>query len=300
MSQQLIDIGVLPDDRLGDSLRAAGQKINANFTELYPSYTRTRLSGNVTLYVATTGNDSNTGLTIGSPFLTIQKAVDVAYANYIVPFGFTVTIQMADGTYSLSSAVTIRSDMLGTGITTRHLIINGNSGTPANVIVQNSTSHCFLVYRSFVEFTNFEMRCTAAGSACMWSEAGGRISIGSGIRFGASAAAQAHINLFYGSYCFSSGHTISGGSARHVNLQFGSTLRVNGTLTFSGTPTFSSTLLQAQFGSLLDLTGAGYSGSITGSQYSVAYRSTVASVNTIPGTAGAVSNGGRLVTISRR
>ena len=35
MAQELIDIGALADDGTGDTIRNAGRKINANFTEVY-------------------------------------------------------------------------------------------------------------------------------------------------------------------------------------------------------------------------------------------------------------------------
>ena len=35
MAQELINIGALADDGTGDTIRNAGRKINANFTELY-------------------------------------------------------------------------------------------------------------------------------------------------------------------------------------------------------------------------------------------------------------------------
>jgi len=35
MAKQTINVGATPNDRSGDSLRSAFQKINANFTELY-------------------------------------------------------------------------------------------------------------------------------------------------------------------------------------------------------------------------------------------------------------------------
>lgn len=35
MAQKIINIGTLPNDRSGDPLRVAFQKINDNFTELY-------------------------------------------------------------------------------------------------------------------------------------------------------------------------------------------------------------------------------------------------------------------------
>jgi len=38
MAQQTINIGASANDGTGDTLRAAGAKINANFTELYDDY----------------------------------------------------------------------------------------------------------------------------------------------------------------------------------------------------------------------------------------------------------------------
>jgi len=35
MTKQIINVGTDPNDRSGDSLRTAFQKVNANFTELY-------------------------------------------------------------------------------------------------------------------------------------------------------------------------------------------------------------------------------------------------------------------------
>lgn len=37
MAQQMINLGAVADDGTGDTLRAGGQKINENFTELYTS-----------------------------------------------------------------------------------------------------------------------------------------------------------------------------------------------------------------------------------------------------------------------
>jgi hypothetical protein len=38
MAKQTINVGTSPNDRKGDSLRAAFQKVNANFTELYTAF----------------------------------------------------------------------------------------------------------------------------------------------------------------------------------------------------------------------------------------------------------------------
>ncbi len=45
MTKQVINVGTTANDKKGDSLRAAFQKVNANFTELYTStYTPTTAS----------------------------------------------------------------------------------------------------------------------------------------------------------------------------------------------------------------------------------------------------------------
>lgn len=300
MSRQTIDLGTIPYVG-GDSPRTAGGKINDNFTELYPYFTRERLAADVTLYVATTGNDSNDGLTVGTPFLTIQKGVNVALANYIIPSGKRVRVQIANGTYTLSSAITIRGHRMGSeAVPYRSLLIIGNTGSPSSVIVQSSVSNVFLIYNQFVEIQGLELRCTAAGSACIWAENFGRPSLAA-MRFGPSVGSQAHINLFYNSYLFTGSFTVSGSSARLLNLSYNSQFRMGvSTITFSGGPTFSSTLMAVNQGSLVDCTGVVYSGAITGSQYVVGTLGMIVSTNTVPGTAGSTGTGGRVINTNWR
>jgi hypothetical protein len=62
------------------------------------------ITANTTLYIATTGNDTTGNGTSGTPWLTVAKAM-----SYLAPFAIsssaTVTIQLADGTYSITSAI---------------------------------------------------------------------------------------------------------------------------------------------------------------------------------------------------
>jgi hypothetical protein len=69
-------------------------------------------------YVATTGSDANSGTSTGTPFATIQKALDTA------PRG--ATVHLASGTY-LQDAVTIRSGVTITGPSTAVVKGAGNS-----------------------------------------------------------------------------------------------------------------------------------------------------------------------------
>src|SRR5690606_6562686 len=69
------------------------------------------LTADRTYYVRTDGSDANSGLanTAGGAFLTIQKAIQVAAG--INNNGFTITIQLANGTYN--SGGSIRGPWIG-------------------------------------------------------------------------------------------------------------------------------------------------------------------------------------------
>src|ERR1019366_1497903 len=87
--------------------------------------TRPLVLANFTYYVRTDGSDSNTGLanTSGAAFLTIQKAVTIVQGLDLN--GFTVTIQVADGTYT--GGVSANVPFVGGTV-----LLNGNTTTPAN------------------------------------------------------------------------------------------------------------------------------------------------------------------------
>ena len=68
--------------------------------------TRLRISANTTIYVATTGSDSTGDGTSSAPYATIAKALS-SIAGKSIDSGVTVTIQVADGTYTVSSEITI-------------------------------------------------------------------------------------------------------------------------------------------------------------------------------------------------
>jgi len=61
------------------------------------------ISTNTTIYVATTGSDTTGTGEIGAPFATIAKAL-LSLASKVIATNVMVTIQVADGTYTITSS----------------------------------------------------------------------------------------------------------------------------------------------------------------------------------------------------
>ena len=91
---------------------------------------RTTLKANTTFYVSTTGNDSNNGLAVGTPWATLQHAYNTIQNTYDLN-GFTVTLQLANGTYN--QTLILSGPLIGQG-TPGNFVINGNA-TPTLVVV---------------------------------------------------------------------------------------------------------------------------------------------------------------------
>ena len=64
------------------------------------------ISANTTIYVATTGSDTTGTGASGAPYASIAKALS-SIAGKLIASGVTVTIQVADGSYTVSSTITI-------------------------------------------------------------------------------------------------------------------------------------------------------------------------------------------------
>lgn len=94
---------------------------------------RVRLTANATYFVnPSTGSDSNSGLSSGSAFATLQRALDVVAAMDGAGL-FSATINLANGTYT--EAVILRSLVGYTQVN-----ITGNLTTPSNVLIDGSAS----------------------------------------------------------------------------------------------------------------------------------------------------------------
>lgn len=262
------------------------------------AYARERLAANRTYYVRTDGSDTNSGLVnnAGGAFLTIQKAYDSTVLLDLA--GYTVTVQIGDGTYAPASGTPVLSmaqPWTGGGA----VIIQGNSSTPANVVLSATAADAINVATALpglLTLKDFKLQTTTSGS-CLWLAGSGRVDF-SGLNFGSAASRQIyvgakHIVNVVGNY------SISGGAAWHLQAGFGGgTLIATGqTITLSGTPNFSQSFCFAGTGFVI-FEGTVFSGSATGVRYVVSLNGVIAvngaGANYLPGNAaGLTATGGQ-------
>lgn len=251
------------------------------------------LDANRTYYVRTDGNDSNDGLSnsSGGAFLTIQAAVNAAYAiNFN---GYTVTISIGNGTYTGAVALT---GMPAGCKSASNLIIKGGSGTATDVII-STTSADAINLSSGAQATIEDLQLqTTTGGNCVYSYVQSLVTLDN-VFFGACAAA--HMITFGGARIeVLANYTISGGATTHVQSILGGNISCNSkTVTITGTPAFSSAYAAVARAGQIDIVGNTFSGSATGVRYSAITNGVIfASGATLPGnSAGSTATGGQYV-----
>lgn len=242
---------------------------------------RPLLSANRTYYVRTDGSDSNTCLTnsSGGACLTIQGAVDKAAA---IDFnGFTVTIQIVDGTYT--TAVVVPPMTGQTDID--DFVIQGNNSTPANVIV-STTSASAIVFnggaRGLVK--DLEVRTTTSGAGIV-AAAGGSIAQVSNIRCG-TIVTYCLLASQNGSITAVGDFSVTASAFGVVNAQSGGVVTVSSrTITVSGSPAWSAAFFVAQTNGVIYMVSTSFSGSATGDRVDATSGGVVinTSAGTVPG-----------------
>lgn len=257
---------------------------------------RELLSSNRTYYVRTDGSDSNNGLanTSGGAFLTIQKAVNVISSTLELN-GYDVTVQLGDGTYTAGASM---RQVVGADSTSQSKItIVGNTSTPSNVIVSTTSANCFnnSIAGTRLDITYLKVQTTTSGSA-LFSSAGGRLFFNK-IVFG--TCANFHISSDVQGIITASGdYSISGAAQYHMTAAYGGYIQVaNRTVTITGTPAFTVFANASQSASLYTY-GSTYSGSATGTRYSIVTNATcftnAGGANYFPGNvAGTTATGGQ-------
>jgi hypothetical protein len=236
-----------------------------------PLNMREQLTANRTYYVSTTGNDSNNGLTVGAPFLTIQKAVDVVCGT-IDMGNYNVTVQLADGTYT--NAVALYPVMTGKGIAK----IQGNVTTPANTLIDVTSTNCVTALTAGTNWTlkSVKIQTSTASGVTVYNFAS---LILDSVSFGTVAGYDIYC---LGGYVLITGtYTISGNATAHVEVQGSGVVNFQTggvTINFTGAPNFSSAFIEVVTGACSQAVGITFTGtfaSVTGKRYNIAILSVI-------------------------
>lgn len=228
---------------------------------------REMLTASRTYYVRTNGSDSNDGLanTSGGAFATLQKAYDVIAATLDLA-GHTVTVQIADGTYT--AGLTIAQPWSGGGAVT----FTGNAGTPSNVVVNPTAATCYNTQcplPGVLTISNQKLTTTTSGHG-IYMQAPGTIEF-SGMVFGALGGSwQAHLYAEVGgaNIIGLSNYTIDGGAGAHVYAVEGGRVAIfSRTVTLSGTPAFGDCFIAASRLGVIMAHDMTFSGAATGKRF---------------------------------
>lgn len=258
------------------------------------------LTADRTYYVnSATGNDNNNGLTAGTAFATIQKAIDVAIG--LILNGYTITVLVADGTYNERLVL---KQYIGFG----KIIIRGNNATPASCIINSNfpaSGLVALILGSAVgntyEIEGFTLTHTSTGTLRgILNNAQGSFTNLKNIVF--SSGLFSHIGSYGGGVYVIGSYSITAGANRHIECS-GAGAKVQAftggtTITLTGTPNFSFCFIQSNFHAFcyFDQASVIFSGAATGVRYRANDYGIIsvedANANYFPGNAGGNSTNG--------
>jgi hypothetical protein len=238
-----------------DASADTGKKVLLN------TLTREKLLAARTYYVRTDGSDSNTGLvdSAGGAFLTIQKAITTVGGLDFA--GQTVTISVADGTY------TAGFDFVAPWVGGGHLILEGDTTTPANALVDIATGDVFKI--SVPPPGNFRgFKLDTPDGICVYHNSTGVININN-INFATTTSWQIAATVPGGVVAaIGSSITVSGSAGTFALAFGGGVVQIQGsTITLTGTPAFSVAFAWATRTGFISADGITFSGSGTGSRY---------------------------------
>lgn len=280
-----------PADRVQIGIAKSATVLWVDIDAAVAAAPRLGLTANITLYVAITGNDSNNGLSAGAPFLTIQKAIDVLHDTYDLN-GYVATVQVANGTYAAgASASGPFAGAKGGG----SVVLLGNAGTPASVIINGSAGFGTYAGAAFT-VNGFAFSGNAYG---LLTSRHGRIAA-QNISFGALTASHIY-SEYMGEITITGAYAITGGAQRHFYATSKGIITANSSApTLTGTPAFSNLFAEASNLGGLDAVGMTITGAATGKRYQVSENAVIyvagGGANYFPGSiAGTVTNGGQYV-----
>lgn len=205
------------------------------------------ITSNLTFYVRKGGSDSNTGVSTGSPFLTVQKALNTL-AALVIPVGITVTVDVGAGVFSESVAV---YPFPGGG----SVVISG----------AGSSSTTLLAVVAIVPNVTVRRMTLSGGGYTVQAWKTGVISVGTDIVVG--TATNAHFMAYEGgTVLILNSYTVTGNATYHYQaLRFG-ILRAFSATGAIGTRTFT-VFAHATINGLIESGSMTYTGSVTAQRY---------------------------------
>lgn len=259
----------------------------ANYWQLGGKMSPCVLAADTTISMATTGSNTNDGLTASTPLLDLQTAYDLLKNNFNAA-GFATTLKLADGTYSGSITLSGLIPGQGMGTTNRNnytdvssVLVVGNTTTPANVVLTSAVTQVAtlnVVAGARIGLTGVRIGNTGAATGY------GMIALGSGyiglasVDF-ASAGSGAGIQVaaFMGGFIqMYPPYSISGGAGCHIiagqqgTVQWLALNQTPKVITLTGTPAFASGFACAQGTGYFSVDVANtFSGTATGPRFAI-------------------------------
>lgn len=254
---------------------------------------RRRLNADTTFYVATTGNDNNDG-SVGSPWKTLTKASNYLQTQIDLN-GFTVTINVANGTYT--DPFQLAGYVPGQTGPTKIQVV-GNVANPTLCFVNCATVSPFgASYGAAFQVKGFQVAASsivAQNGSGLYASNGGTLSYES---MAFNACVYAHVLAELGGYCVASGsNTINGNCSTHLFAKDSGTISITSrATTLSGGPTFNGAFASAESGTI-EAAAASFSGAANGPRYYANANGVIKTngggANFFPGTAAGSTNAG--------
>jgi hypothetical protein len=234
------------------------------------SLVRLRATNSFTYFVATTGSDANSGLTIGAPLLTIQAAVNKATS---FDFGTNnITVQVADGSYSGSVLVTKMVANTDWKANQGILFIHGNDASPASVTITNATTNHLVMASqgSTVILGSLTVGATNQANLNLLDvQLYSTLAISNVVIGPTTNGSPQIVSESFGHFYTKGPVTVTKGASALINVLGPADAWLTQTITFTGSPAYTVAALYIQGGGSVYITGASFSGTVTGSKYAV-------------------------------
>ena len=214
-----------------------------------------------TYYVnASTGDDTNDGLTSGAAFETIDRALGVVLELDLA--GHDVTIQLAAGSYAPFS---LSERFTGAGMVT----IVGDEAVPTNCDISGGAQLVSVTHGAMLSIAGLHVHGSSGNGVFVAS--GGQLYVSGNCDFG-DAANAVLLCQGAGAYLSVEAHCSISGSAKYLlrALHQGHISTVNRTLTFDGAQDYSSATTEAGYLGYIyapNTSFAGDAASVTGKRY---------------------------------